>query len=185
VYGAGTLLAEGTSTSGGPSSTPGSGRGAALNADPSGGGGLALLGVAHATLAATAIVVPAAVANTFFPGSALPQGVATQALVQLLGCGLATGSATCFALKQAADDNDLKSPLAQRLQLGLMGFSLGAIALHVLYSPGITPVSMVSGAAVMGTPFGVPYQTYRKAVGSIGPGEVLKRYIGAVPDHLR
>ncbi len=48
-----------------------------------------------------------------------------QVLSKILACGLGTGSAACLALKQAADAGELTSPAAQRLQLGLMGFSSG------------------------------------------------------------
>jgi hypothetical protein len=48
-----------------------------------------------------------------------------QVLSKVLACGLGAGSAACLALKQAADAGDLASPAAQRLQLGLMGFSSG------------------------------------------------------------
>lgn len=58
-------------------------------------------------------------------GAALPQGFQAQALVKLLGCGLGAGAAASFGLKQLADSSQLASPTAQRLQLGLMGFSAG------------------------------------------------------------
>ena len=62
-----------------------------------------------------------------------------QVLAQILGCGLATGAASAWALKQATDDGALASPPAQRLQLGLMGFSLGERAtrqpLFLYFSP--------------------------------------------------
>ena len=62
----------------------------------------------------------------------------------------------------------------------------GAIGLHLLYSPSITPASLLAGAAVMGTTFGIPFQTYAKATGAPPRlGDVLGRYFGAVPDHLR
>jgi hypothetical protein len=78
-------------------------------------------------------VAPTALANFFFPGAALPQGFESQALVKLLGCGVAAGAASAFGLKQLTDSNQLASPTAQRLQLGLMGFSSGAhTALHAL-----------------------------------------------------
>ena len=161
------------------------GPGAAVAEEPFGSGGFALLAAAHATLAVTAFMAPTAVANVFFPGTALPQGMQTQALIKLLGSGLAAGAASCYALKQAADAGALASPVAQRLQLGLMAFSSSAIALHLIYSPAITMASLLSGAAVMGATFAVPYQTYRRAVGAVKPLDAVKRYVGAVPDHLR
>ena len=67
-----------TSSSGGiPGSNPRP-HSTALDADPAGGSGYAVLAAAHAALAATALVAPAAVANVFFPGAALPQGMQTQ-----------------------------------------------------------------------------------------------------------
>lgn len=62
-----------------------------------------------------------------FPGAgaALPEGVQTQTLSQVLACGVAVGSTACLALKQAGDAKALGHPTAQRLQLGLMGFSAG------------------------------------------------------------
>jgi hypothetical protein len=59
-------------------------------------------------------------------GAALPQGFESQALVKLLGCGAAVGSAASLGLKQLADAGQLGSPTAQRLQLGLIGFATGA-----------------------------------------------------------
>ncbi len=58
-------------------------------------------------------------------GAALPQGFESQALVKLLGCGAAVGSAASLGLKQLTDGGQLASPTAMRLQLGLMGFSSG------------------------------------------------------------
>jgi hypothetical protein len=47
-------------------------------------------------------------------------------------------------------------------------------------------VSLLAGAAVMGTTFAVPFQAYKSATGAApAPGDVLARYVGAVPDHLR
>lgn len=106
-------------------------------------------------------------------------------LVQLLGCGLAAGSASCFALKQYADAGALNSPTAQRLQLGLMGFSAAAIGTHLMYSPAITVASLASGAVVMGATGDVAYNSYKEKVGNLKIGEVVGRYFGAVPDHLR
>lgn len=50
-----------------------------------------------------------------------------QVLSKILACGLGAGAVSCFALKQSADSGDLASPTAQRLQLGLMGFSAGEL----------------------------------------------------------
>jgi hypothetical protein len=86
-----------------------------MDTDPAGGAGFALLAAAHAGLAATAPLAPAALVNAFFPGAALPQGMQSQALTQLLSGGLALGAASCWALKQAADAGQLKTPTAQRL----------------------------------------------------------------------
>lgn len=36
----------------------------------------------------------------------------------------------------------------------------------------------------MGTTFALPYSAYVKHTGPLKLGEVVKRYIGAVPDHL-
>jgi hypothetical protein len=109
----------------------------------------------------------------------------SQLLVKILGLGLATGAASSWGLKQACDNDALSSPAAQRLQLGLMGFSAAAIGVHLLYSPSITMTSLLSGAVVMGTTFAIPFQSYRRAVGNIGITDVIGRYVGAVPDHLR
>ncbi|KAL4445732.1 hypothetical protein ABPG77_008931 [Micractinium sp. CCAP 211/92] len=149
-----------------------------------GSGGYALLAAAHGGLAAAAFAAPTALVNFFFPGAALPQGFQAQALVKLLGCGLGAGSAACFGLKQLADSSQLASPTAQRLQLGLMGFSAGNIALHALYSPSISGTSLLAGAAVMGLTFAVPYQHYVKTNGGLKPLEALGSYFGAVPDHF-
>jgi hypothetical protein len=157
----------------------------AMDTNVDGGGGYMLLSFAHATAASICLFMPEMVANLFFPGAALPQGFETQALVQLLGSGLATGSAACYALKQFADNSDLKNPTAQRLQLGLMGFSAAAIGTHLMYSPAITISSLATGAVVMGTTGGLAYSSYTRAVGPVKVGDVLSRYFGAVPDHLR
>ncbi|GAB4824039.1 hypothetical protein N2152v2_011085 [Parachlorella kessleri] len=143
-----------------------------------------LLSAAHAGLAATAFLAPTMLVNAFFPGAALPQGMQLQVLSKILACGLGAGSAASLALKQAADSGDLASPTAQRLQLGLMGFSAGAISMHLLYSPAITFTSLAMGAAVMGTTFAVPYSHYTKTNGGLGLGSVVGSYLGAVPDHL-
>lgn len=50
----------------------------AMDTDPAGGGGFMLLSGAHATLASLCYFIPEAVANVFFPGAALPQGMQTQ-----------------------------------------------------------------------------------------------------------
>ena len=105
--------------------------------------------------------------------------------MQLLGCGVAAGAASCYALKEYADAGNLKSPTAQRLQLGLMGFSAAAIGTHLMYSPAITMTSLASGAVVMGATGGVAYKSYTEKVGKVKIGDVLGRYFGAVPDHLR
>lgn len=157
----------------------------AMDSNIDGGGGYMLLSLAHATAASLCFFMPEMIANLFFPGAALPQGFETQALVQLLGSGLAAGSASCYALKQFADNNDLNKPTAQRLQLGLMGFSAAAIGTHLMYSPAITISSLATGAVVMGTTGGIAYQSYTRAVGPVKVGDVLYRYFGAVPDHLR
>jgi len=150
-----------------------------------GGGGYLLLSVAHATAASLCLFMPEMIANFFFPGAALPQGFESQVLVQLLGSGLAAGSASCYALKQFADNNDLNKPTAQRLQLGLMGLSAAAIGTHLMYSPAISISSLATGAVVMGTTGGIAYQSYTRAVGPVKVGDVISRYFGAVPDHLR
>ena len=49
-----------------------------VDADPAGGGGYMLLSMAHATVASLCFLLPEAVANVFFPGAALPQGMQTQ-----------------------------------------------------------------------------------------------------------
>ncbi|KAL4425888.1 hypothetical protein ABPG75_009904 [Micractinium tetrahymenae] len=149
-----------------------------------GSGGYALLAAAHGGLAAAAFMAPTAIVNFFFPGAALPQGFQAQALAKLLGCGLGAGAAASFGLKQLADSNQLASPTAQRLQLGLMGFSAGNIALHALYSPSISGTSLMAGAAVMGLTFAVPYQHYVKTNGGLKPVQAITSYFGAVPDHL-
>jgi hypothetical protein len=157
----------------------------AMDTNVDGGGGYMLLSFAHATAASICLFMPEMVGNLFFPGAALPQGFETQALVQLLGSGLAAGSASCYALKQFADNDDLKNPTAQRLQLGLMSFSTAAIGTHLMYSPSITISSLATGAVVMGTTGGLAYSSYTRSLGPVKVGDVLSRYFGAVPDHLR
>ena len=177
---------QGTANRSVSSYTPGGGGGSsAIDTDPVGGGGYMLLSGAHLSLGALCFLNPDAVANFYSPGSALPQGMQTQALVQLLGCGVLAGSASCYALKLAADRSELKSATAQRLQLGLMAFSAAAIGTHVMYSPSITMESLASGAAVMGATGGVAYSSYKKIVGPVKVGEVVSRYLSAIPDHLR
>ena len=61
----------------------------------------------------------------------------------------------------------------------------GTIALHALYSPSISTTSLAMGAAAMAATFAVPYAHYAKAAGGLRPGEVARRYFGAVPDHLK
>ena len=107
--------------------TSGGGRGAG-GAIGGGSGGYSLLAAAHTGLAVGCFVAPTALANFLFPGAALPQGFESQALVKLLGCGVGVGAASALGLKQLADSNSLASPTAQRLQLGLMGFSSGGHA---------------------------------------------------------
>lgn len=164
---------------------PGQPSSSSMDTNIDGGGGYMLLSFAHATAASLCLFMPEMVANFFFEGAALPQGFETQVLVQLLGSGLAAGSASCYALKQFADNNDLNTPTAQRLQLGLMGLSAAAIGTHLMYSPAISIPSLATGAVVMGTTGGIAYQSYTRAVGPVKVGDVISRYFGAVPDHLR
>lgn len=82
----------------------------------------------------------------------MPQGLEAQALVKMLGCGAALGSATSLGLKQLADGGQLASPTAQRLQLGLMGFSTGepaAVLQGVWLCSGDLCEGLVSGNADM------------------------------------
>lgn len=154
--------------------------------EPAGAGGFLALSTVHATLASACFIAPEIVANAFFPGVALPQGFQTQALVQLLGCGLAAGSASCFAVRQAAEHRALASPTAQRLQLGLLGFSAAAIGTHLMYAPAITVASLGTGAIVMGATGAAAYKSFTSATGAPpSPGGALSRYFGAIPDHLR
>lgn len=132
------------------------------------------------------MLAPALLVNAFFPGTALPQGMQTQVLGKLLGGGVALGAASCYALKKATDagGGGLTDPTAQRLQLGLMAFSAGAIGLHLMYAPAITMSSLAAGAAVMSLTFAVPYSTYTKNNPKAALSGVLGRYFKAVPDHF-
>ena len=56
----------------------------------------------------------------------------------------------------AAPKNAGKTALADPLHLLLL--PAGNIALHALYSPSLSGVSLMAGAAVMGLTFAVPYQ---------------------------
>ncbi|KAL4859821.1 hypothetical protein ACK3TF_000096 [Chlorella vulgaris] len=158
-----------------------------------GSGGYTLLAAAHLGLAATCFVAPEAVANLFFPDAAMPQGLEAQPLVKMLGCGAGLGSATSLGLKQLADGGQLASPTAQRLQLGLMGFSTGepvaviqgAIALHALYSASISGTALLAGAATMGVTLLVPLNHYVVTNKGLKLGEAVTSYFGAVPDHFK
>ena len=152
--------------------------------DQPGSGGYSLLGAAHGGLALTAFLAPEIVVDFFMPGAALPEGFQPQALGQLLGAGFALPASAAIALKQQADKLQLSSTTSQKLQLALMGNSAAAIVLHLMYSPSITMASLLSGAAVMGTTFAIPFAHYTRLNGSLRPMDVLRRYFGAIPDHL-
>lgn len=149
---------------------------------PDGRGIFTGLSLAHASLATAAFVVPGTVANALFPGVFVPQGLQTQALIRLVGCGLLGGAATCYALAKASPS---ASDTTRRLEAALMGFSAGSIITHVLYSPLLSTPSLLSGGLIMGATFAVPFQSYRIQDGTMHLGSIVKDYFGALPDCFR